>query len=490
MSHTSFCPRLDSLLRHEERNLQKVSLRRHCSSFLLQYFLGDAQGVDDAADGGIDEGEEDQEGPLVNKDVLEASLEPLGYPGYTVNVHGQVWNDAKQTFLSAKPRASDGTCRVQVYNSEGKRVCRYVHDLIARAFLGAPPVKVDARGKVAQVMVVAHLNGDSSDNRLVNLAWMNKNDGRPLPPPQKHARVHLKNGLFRAVTWSVRCTASDALPKWIPVITWFNLDEINLMEELGVDEACQERLRSFFRREDGHDDNTTTTTFMEGKFDRFELAVDEDVARYFPRQHWKEVAIEDCRPVQVSLGGLVREINVKGRSDRAKGFTSIGSGQVLGHGRRHGLKVFYAHPTCAVGGKGWPEIRVDELVLTAWLGGNYWEPFIVDNNGSSEWQSSQTCVIVHLDGNLLNSHLFNLAVFFRDESHHHTSFVFDEDWARRVYAVYSNNKEIVAASKQQQQRRAYECTGPRHVLELFERKVGVFSPSTLNTMFMNLDRNY
>jgi hypothetical protein len=43
----------------------------------------------------------------------------------------------------------------------GRRNTRMVHDLVLRAFMGAPTAKQECR----------HLNGDPTDNRLANLRW-------------------------------------------------------------------------------------------------------------------------------------------------------------------------------------------------------------------------------------------------------------------------------------------------------------------------------
>ena len=478
---------LDFLLQAEERNLQRVSLRRHCrESFLLNYFLDEQEarsyhneiarlGVGATSDAVNDRAtmhpEERGHSAHLNADVI--SLESLGYPRYTVDVHGKVWDTKNQQYLSAKPRATDGACRVHVYNKEAERVCRYVHDLVARAFLGIPPVQLNASsGKVVQP-VVAHLNGNMSDNRLANLAWMDKNDGRPrtlITTPytteKKNARVAFKNGLFRAVTWSVRCTKSNLLPDWIPVFTWFNFDEADLVRELGIDEDCQTKLRSLF-----HKARNGQSPIVQMEYDRFELEVDDYECQYFPKQHWREITIANCRPIQVSLGGLVREKGIKG----GECFTSIGSGQTH---HQNGFKVYYAHPTCAVGGKAWPEISIVKLVLHAWLGNHYWKPFIGEDVEEDNWQSSENYRIVHLDGNPRHNHLLNLAVVSLPESSSSAHFapVFDDNWAHHVYNVYCSNKELMAASKQQQARKGYHYVGPGHVLDLCERKAGVFSP--------------
>ena len=477
---------LDFLLQAEERNLQRVSLRRHCrESFLLNYFLDEQEarsyhneiarlGVGVTSDAVIDRAtmhpEERGHSACLNTEVM--SLEALGYPRYTVDVHGKVWDTENQRYLSAKPRATDGACRVHVYNKEQERVCRYVHDLVSRAFRGIPPIQLNVCGTLVQ-HVVAHLNGNMSDNRLANLAWMNKNDGRPrtlvtMPhtTEKKNARLALKNGLFRPVTWSVRCTKSNTLPDWIPVFTWFNFDEADLVRELGIDEDGQTELRSLF-----HKARNGPSPIIQMEYDRFELEVDDYECQYFPKQHWREITIANCRPLQVSLGGLVREKGISG----GECFTSIGSGQTH---YQNGFKVYYAHPTCAVGGKAWPEISIVKLVLHAWLGNHYWKPFIGEDVEEEDWQSGDNYRIVHLDGNPRHNHLFNLAVVSlpASSSSAHSAPIFDGNWAHHVYNLYCSNKELMAASMQQQARKGYHYTGPGHVLDLCERKAGVFSP--------------
>ena len=483
MFHAPHSSKLNLLLQCEERNLQKVSLRRHCAgSLLLNDFLDEQEACsyhEEVARLRATTSSNSDRGsahPKANVDVM--SLASLGYPRYTVNVQGQVWDTENQKYLSTKPRAPDGVCRAHVYNDTGKRVCRYVHDLVARAFLGVPPEQLNACGRVVQP-VVAHLNGDKSDNRLANLAWMNKNDGRPRTMASstlhaatvKRAAPPQKNGLFRAVTWSVRCTKSNMLPDWIPVFTWFNFDEADLVRDLGMDEDSQNELRSVFHKaKDGQ------SPIVQLQCDRFELEVDDCERQYFPKQHWKTIALENCRPVQISLGGLVRECGVnKGPGPGAGGgkcFTSIGSGQTS---REDGFKVYYAHPTCAVGGKAWPEMPVDKLVLEAWLGRQYWKPFVGEEVQEDDVKSYE---IVHLDGNPRNSHLFNLAVVRVRQpcSGPCSTVVFDEEWAHCVYTVYCRHKDLIAASKQQQARKGFKHLDPGHVLELFERKAGVFSP--------------
>lgn len=480
MSRTPFSPLLSVLLESENDDLQKVSIRNHCKSVFLKSFLGNndiaEQQEDEQSTSPLPLPMQASSGPDLSDDdddeIKFKSLEPLGYPDFKVHFSGKVWSDVRQVYLEAKPRPGDGACRANLYDQHGKRVTRYVCDLMARAFIGDPLV-LFAHEPVGQY-VVTHVNGNQSDNQLTNLRWMKKNAGHvpslPLRPPtfvsqsQKtmvvHNRGHLKNGLLRPITWYVYCGVA-LLPNWIPFLTWFNLEDA--LEDLHFDEASQEQVQAFFN-------GKKNGTVIQFGLNRFELEMDEDEPRYFKRQQWKAVTFDHCRPIQVSLCGLVRELNVKQQQGHQGGFSSsIGSGQI----NHCGVKVYYAHPTRATGGLGRPEIRVDELVLWAWLGVNYSHAFLNEEERCSDegWQ------IVHLDGNCLNNHLFNLAVL-SNHSGRELLKTHPLEWAQQIDIVYSNNADLKRAARE----REFSHIGPNYVLQLYKMRLGVFAmaPATTN----------
>lgn len=79
-----------------------------------------------------------------------------GFPGYEASDQGRV-RSARGVL---KPWLSNGYSIVGLRQT-GRTVKVNVHRLILLAFHGKPGPKMDAR----------HLNGDKSDNRLINLAW-------------------------------------------------------------------------------------------------------------------------------------------------------------------------------------------------------------------------------------------------------------------------------------------------------------------------------
>lgn len=88
-----------------------------------------------------------------------------GVPGYMISDRGRVWSEASQMFL--KPKRLDrhghlGFC----FSVNGRRIYRYLHRLMADAFIPNP----------YDYPVVRHLNDDPSDNTLENLAWGTQRD--------------------------------------------------------------------------------------------------------------------------------------------------------------------------------------------------------------------------------------------------------------------------------------------------------------------------
>lgn len=94
--------------------------------------------------------------------------EPPGWPGYVVGDDGSVWSRCQQGrwFRMAEwrrlrtPPDNYGYAQVNI-NLLGKRSHFLVHRLVMLTFVGPKP----------SGLCIRHLNGDRSDNRLVNLAY-------------------------------------------------------------------------------------------------------------------------------------------------------------------------------------------------------------------------------------------------------------------------------------------------------------------------------
>lgn len=101
-----------------------------------------------------------------------------------------------------------GYLRVFLYSSrsgKARYLTRYVHVLVLKAFVGDPPLRYQCR----------HLNGCSSDNRLINLKWgtvrENHEDRRrhgTMPVGEKHTNSKLK----RFQVLEIRAMAKRNLP--------------------------------------------------------------------------------------------------------------------------------------------------------------------------------------------------------------------------------------------------------------------------------------
>lgn len=85
-------------------------------------------------------------------------------PWYFVSSTGSVISLAKGSWAVTplKPRVDRGYKRVSGKNRDGKIIDRWVHRLVARAWLGET---VNGR------RFVNHKNGDKGDNRVENLEW-------------------------------------------------------------------------------------------------------------------------------------------------------------------------------------------------------------------------------------------------------------------------------------------------------------------------------
>lgn len=86
------------------------------------------------------------------------------FPGYCITSDGRIWSDLVhrgQAGRWMRPTPSGKGYLAANLRQAGRPVRRYVHHLVAEAFLGPRPPGLEVR----------HLNGDMLDNRLANLTY-------------------------------------------------------------------------------------------------------------------------------------------------------------------------------------------------------------------------------------------------------------------------------------------------------------------------------
>lgn len=83
--------------------------------------------------------------------------------GYIISPAGKVTR--RGNVLTCSKR-SDGYISVKLYKGNGTYTTQWIHRLVLESFVGPCPPGMECR----------HLNGNPSDNRLINLAWGTKEE--------------------------------------------------------------------------------------------------------------------------------------------------------------------------------------------------------------------------------------------------------------------------------------------------------------------------
>ena len=88
-----------------------------------------------------------------------------GFSKYFITEDGQVWSEKTKKFL--KPRFDkDGYVRISLRNDEGKLKTRFIHRLVAEAYIPNPE----------GLATVNHKDEDKQNNCVDNLEWLSQKD--------------------------------------------------------------------------------------------------------------------------------------------------------------------------------------------------------------------------------------------------------------------------------------------------------------------------
>lgn len=97
--------------------------------------------------------------------LAAATVKISEFPEYEVDMNGNIWSSSNWRGYGKRQivpiEGKSGYLKVRLTRADGTRANRYVHRLVADAFLG-----VHVNG-----LQVRHLNGNRTDNRAENLAW-------------------------------------------------------------------------------------------------------------------------------------------------------------------------------------------------------------------------------------------------------------------------------------------------------------------------------
>lgn len=127
-----------------------------------------------------------------------------GYPGYAVDLNGDIWSYSSWRGCSARPLKTflddDGYPRVRLMHG-GERVKRAVHVLVAETLIGPRP---------SPAHEVRHLNGCRIDYHPSNLAWGTRKENAD--DRERHGRTSrgakhseaIRTGISNALTRSQR----------------------------------------------------------------------------------------------------------------------------------------------------------------------------------------------------------------------------------------------------------------------------------------------
>lgn len=87
------------------------------------------------------------------------------FPDYMISDKGRVWSEKTQQFIKVKPMDDHGHMGVCLCKN-GSRYYRYIHRLVAKAFIPNPH----------NLPIVRHLYDDPSQNEVDDLAWGTQRD--------------------------------------------------------------------------------------------------------------------------------------------------------------------------------------------------------------------------------------------------------------------------------------------------------------------------